>query len=342
MNTHSVEHRISALVLVIAVSVIGVARPASASGKGKIVVPRHQALTINGWVRQCCAVMLMLVACFPAVGQAVGKNKAALVGSTAYGFLQEALKDNRWLVFGPPKLEGEMDTTSGSEFTFDAGKRWSLTVPYTAITELTYGRSISNRAPDGLRMFFPWQGSSQFTNKAHYILTVLYQDQTGSEQCAVFELGRDVVRPMLETLESRTTKAVDFLSVDACMRFKSPEDCGFGSPGELKGLKSVHVDARGNAEYRDNIILEIEESGLDLELVADAQDAEIILAFHGERFWESGKNIDGGRGEIVVVRETGSHVVFLFTDRDTSIWGRAPSINFGREFVKAYKKANER
>ena len=48
MNTHSVEHRISALVLVIAVSVIGVALPASASGKGKIVVPRHQALTING------------------------------------------------------------------------------------------------------------------------------------------------------------------------------------------------------------------------------------------------------------------------------------------------------
>ena len=46
MNTHSVEHRISALVLVIAVSVIGVALPASASGKGKIVAPRHQALTI--------------------------------------------------------------------------------------------------------------------------------------------------------------------------------------------------------------------------------------------------------------------------------------------------------
>ena len=42
MNTHSVEHRISALVLVIAVSVIGVALPASASGKGKIVAPRQR------------------------------------------------------------------------------------------------------------------------------------------------------------------------------------------------------------------------------------------------------------------------------------------------------------
>ena len=48
MNTYSVARCISALVLVIAASVIGMPLPASASGEGKVVVSRHQALTING------------------------------------------------------------------------------------------------------------------------------------------------------------------------------------------------------------------------------------------------------------------------------------------------------
>jgi hypothetical protein len=57
------------------------------------------------------------------------------------------------------------------------------------------------------------------------------------------------------------------------------------------------------------------------------------------RFFED-KTIDGGRGEVTVIRKSGSVVVVQFTARDTSVWGRAPSINFGREFVKACKKAN--
>ena len=61
---------------------------------------------------------------------------------------------------------------------------------------------------------------------------------------------------MIDTLERRTDKRVEFLTVDACMQLKSPKDSGFGSPDELRGLKRVHIDTRGNAARRERIALQ--------------------------------------------------------------------------------------
>jgi hypothetical protein len=273
------------------------------------------------------------------VALAVDRDKAVLVGSTSPGFGDEATRERDWIV-GWSTIQGRIDSSSDAALTFDAGSRWSVTIPYARIAHVTYGREVG-RQVRGLTLAFPWAGSSQFTDKPHYLLTVIYQDETGAHLAEVFELGANLIRPILDTLERRTKTRVEFLGVDACLTLHSPKECRFGSPGELRGLRRVHVDARGNSEYRNDIVAEIERAHLGLELVTQVEEAEIVLRFHGARFFE-GKTIDGGRGEVTIARNPDSVVVLQFTDRDTSVWGRAPSINFGREFVKAYIKANGR
>jgi hypothetical protein len=284
--------------------------------------------------------VLVLMTGAEAVGFAVGGDEAVLVGTTNPAFLKEASQEYRW-VSVRRQIVGKLEVGSGAELTFNAGSRWSVNIPYAAITRLTYGREVAHRAP-GLRLAFPWAGSSQFTGDAHYVLAVNYRDQNGTEQSEVFELGRSLVRPLFDALERRSASLVEVLSADACLKVRSPNDCGVGNSRELRGLNRIHVDARGSAEHRQNILAAIEAADLRLEVVEAVEDAEVSLTFLGQRFYESNKNIDAGRGEVTILRRPKPLVVLLFKDRDTSVWGRHPSINFGREFVRAYRQANGR
>ena len=296
---------------------------------------------------------LVLALVWSVVGLAVGADRAVWVASTSAGFMRAAMKERKWRT-GRSPIEGTIAIGSDG-LTFDAGRRGSVTIPYAAITRLTYGREVGSptlgdmsiivggdlEIVKGLIIVPPWPGSTQFTDRPHYILTIIRQDQTGAAQSDVFELGGNLVRPIFDTLERRTEKQVEFLSVDACLTLKTAKDCRWGNPEQLRGLKRVHVDARNDAKHVANIVSEIEDANLGLQIVARPEDAEILLRFHGERFVED-KTIDGGRGEVTIGRHPDSVVVLQFTDRHTSVWGRSPSLNFGREFVKAYKKANTR
>jgi hypothetical protein len=44
-------------------------------------------------------------------------------------------------------------------------------------------------------------------SKSHY-LTFEYKDVQGNKQAAVFEVGKDTIRPLLSALETRTGKTV--------------------------------------------------------------------------------------------------------------------------------------
>jgi hypothetical protein len=297
---------------------------------------------------------LVLSLVWSVVGLAVGADRAVWVASTSAGFMTAGMGERKWRT-GRSPTEGTIAIGSDG-LTFDAGSRGSVKIPYAAITRLTYGREVGSptrlgdtsvtiggdvQVVKGLIIVPPWPGSTQFTNKPHYILTIIRQDQTGAAQSDVFELGGNLVRPIFDTLERRTEKQVEFLSVDACLTLKTAKDCRLGNPEQLRGLRRVHVDARNDAKHLANIVSEIENADLGLQVVARPEDAEILLRFHGQRFVED-KTIDCGRGEVTIGRHPDSVVVLQFTDRDTSVWGRSPSLNFGREFVKAYKKANTR
>jgi len=82
----------------------------------------------------------------------------------------------------------------------------------------------------------------------------------------VSELGRNLVRPILDILERRTEKRVEFSSVDACLALKTAKDCRLGSPDELRGLRRVHVDARNHAKHRADIVSEIDNADVGLQV----------------------------------------------------------------------------
>ena len=54
-----------------------------------------------------------------------------------------------------------------------------------------------------------------FSKKRRHFLTVGYQDGDGKQQAAVFELGKDVVRVTLATLEARTGRKIEYEDEDA-------------------------------------------------------------------------------------------------------------------------------
>jgi hypothetical protein len=132
----------------------------------------------------------------------------------------------------------------------------------------------------------------------------------------------------------------------------------YGKPDELKGLTKVFIDTAGDLKNRERIAKEIEKAKLGLTLLDSAEGAEIVIDFRGGKEREFGgvhARPDGnggavatartnvvtvGAGAVYVARADRLRVVMSFEDREETVFEKKPATNFGRDFVKAYKKAN--
>ena len=94
---------------------------------------------------------------------------------------------------------------------FRANKQTDLRIPYVAITELEYGQKAGRRVAMAL-LVSPW---ALFSKKRNHYLTVTYNDASGKEQAAVFELGKDIVRTTLKIVETRSGKDIQYQDEDA-------------------------------------------------------------------------------------------------------------------------------
>ena len=106
------------------------------------------------------------------------------------------------------RTEGVPSTTDEKVFVFafkDGDKESKLTVPYDRINNLEYGQKAGRRLGLALTVS-PWLLLSK---KRKHFLTVGYQDGNDKQQAAVFELGKDIVRTMLASMEARTGKKID-------------------------------------------------------------------------------------------------------------------------------------
>jgi len=134
---------------------------------------------------------------------AVGRDKAMYVRGTL-----SAIKE---------KSEGRFNTQPERELAFSAGKRGSVAIPYAAIASLEFEQKERVVVGFGL---FPLVSKRPF-----YYLTITYSDPEGKEQSGVFELGRDIVRTMLEMLEARSGKAITFQDAETCRQYKASTEC---------------------------------------------------------------------------------------------------------------------
>jgi hypothetical protein len=128
-----------------------------------------------------------------------------------------------------------------------------------------------------------------------------------------------------------------------------------GKPEEMKGLTKVFIDSGADPKDRQRIVKVIESAKLGLTVLDSAEGAEIILNFVGG---ERQTTIDSynavtkiytplpitlgfGRGVVYVVRGDQRRAVLSFQDDGWNhFFPKKLATNFGKKFVKAYKRAH--
>jgi len=110
------------------------------------------------------------------------------------------------------KEQTEGKSSTGDEkvwvFQYKGGK---LTVPYERMNALEYGQRAGRRV--GLAIAV--SPLALFSKKRKHFLTINYLDENDKQQAAVFELGKDVIRTSLATLEARSGRKIDYQDEEA-------------------------------------------------------------------------------------------------------------------------------
>lgn len=106
--------------------------------------------------------------------------------------------------------EGRSSTQDEKVFVFEyqGGK---LTIPYDRVNDLEYGQKAGRRI--GLAIVV--SPLLLFSKKRKHFLTIGYTDDNDKQQAGVFELGKNIVRVTLASLEARTGKKIDFQDEEA-------------------------------------------------------------------------------------------------------------------------------
>jgi hypothetical protein len=84
------------------------------------------------------------------------------------------------------------------------------------------------------------------------------------------EVGDCVSRYHRAVVWARTGHAMQFADFAACQAYKAADQCGSGTPHELRGLRKVFVDAGDAGDYRALIVAESREGASRRRIAASA------------------------------------------------------------------------
>jgi hypothetical protein len=141
--------------------------------------------------------LLVVILLLPlSLSAGLGSRKTKYVGGTV-----DAIKAG---------TEGISSTTDQKVFVFEY-KGGKLAIPYERINDLEYGQKAGRRLGLALTVS-PWL---LLSHKRKHFLTVGYLDGNDKQQAAVFELGKNVVRVTLASLEARTGRKVEYQDAQA-------------------------------------------------------------------------------------------------------------------------------
>lgn len=141
---------------------------------------------------------------------AVGSDKGQYIGGT--------------LTTVQEKAEAKFDSTSATELVFDAGKKGRVAIAYAGIQELEYGQKAGRRVTTAILL----SPLALFSKGRKHYFTITFKDAAGSDQVAVFELGKNLYRPLMKIVEVRSGKEVILQDNEACKQYKSAKDCEGG------------------------------------------------------------------------------------------------------------------
>jgi hypothetical protein len=142
------------------------------------------------------AVFMLLAMCTEVAFAGLGSDKTKYIGGTV-----SSLKEGD---------EGKSSAKDEKVFLFDTGKE-KLEIPYDRIDSLEYGQKAGRRI--GVAVVI--NPIFIFSKKRRHFLTLGYTDSDGKQQAAVFEMGKDVIRVNLASLEARTGKKIEYQDEEA-------------------------------------------------------------------------------------------------------------------------------
>ena len=146
-------------------------------------------------MRKRMVLFAFLTAIYLPLYAGVNGGKAVYMGGTVADLKQQT--------------EGKFSTADVKEMVFQY-KKGKFTVPYDRIDSLEYGQKVGRRV--GLAIAVP---IALLSKKRRHYLTVNYKDADDRQQAAVFELGKDIVRVTLSSLEARTGRKIEYQDEEA-------------------------------------------------------------------------------------------------------------------------------
>ena len=110
--------------------------------------------------------------------------------------------------------EGKSSTADEKVFVFQYKSEKeiaTLSIPYARVNSLEYGQKAGRR----LGLAIAITPLALFSKKRKHFVTIGYTDDADKQQAAVFELGKDIVRTTLASLEARTGRKVAYQDEEA-------------------------------------------------------------------------------------------------------------------------------
>jgi hypothetical protein len=141
----------------------------------------------------------------------IDSKNAAYFGGTVGGF--DGAKD---------PIEGVLDTTKTDQLVFTSidkkfrGKTFAIT--YSKVLDLEYGQKAGRRVGTAVAttvLLGPIGLLSLFSKKRKHYLTIGFKDSSDTDQVAVIELGKDIVRTTLAIVETRSAKKIEYQDEEA-------------------------------------------------------------------------------------------------------------------------------
>lgn len=157
------------------------------------------------------AATLILAMLAPTALMAVGSDKAAYYGGSS-------------AIFSGAKepVEGSLDTVDTQALILRISKKpyagQELRIPYAMIEDLEYGQKAGRRVGAAIGytvLLGPLGLLTLFSKKRNHFLTVAYKDDAGTDQVAILELGKDIVRATLPIVKARSGKEITYQDEEA-------------------------------------------------------------------------------------------------------------------------------
>ncbi len=164
------------------------------------------------------------------------------------------------------------------------------------------------------------------------------------------------------------------LSIQQIVSAQQPQPViEYGSPADLKGVKSIYVNTGPDIELRNNIVKEITKNLKNIVVANSPSEADVCLVFDTDfsTFYAGTstnstvtvdssdtakvqtqstpeyRKVTSGAGLVGILKPNNVvRIVMSFQDSKgegpplRTLFERKPSTNFARAFVKAYKEAN--